>query len=616
MRTINQGEGGEQGDALMPLLFSLGQHPGLEATHRQLRVNEKLFAYLDDVYIASKPNRAGAVYTSLEENLYGHAHIRIHMGKTHMWNQLGVEPPVCAALQRAAEVVNPRARVWRGSGLPTHEQGIRVLGAPVGHPDFVRSHLQKTAGEHQTLLEMIPLLPDVQSAWMMLLHCASARANYHLRVIRPELALQFATTHDQHLWGCLCQILGMSTSAAHATAKASATLPLALGGLGLRSAVRTSHSAYWASWADCVPMIARRHPVVAAQMIRSMELGPTIPSLLSLGDAARTILDMGGYEVPSWPALVDGVRPPPRDPENNEPGSSRSGWQHEAAFRVEQQFREQQLLLVLSESERALLRSQSGPGAGSFLTVPPTNPLVRFDSQIFRVLLLRRLRLPLPCPGVSADVAVSLTNLAIIVQLALKQGFLGGGGSLWKVWLPACAVKVVPESQPTCLCVTWTWMCPMQPETAVVWKSWLMDCPCLEASNWPLTPHWCLLSTAMVQRGEVQATVMGLFWKPPDVGKNGPTQNSFTAATTGLVWWYWRQRWGAGGLMKRGASLELWPGLEPDLNPGCCATELNRLGVCDGGHCSPALPHGHLPPLCWSFGALVVRMETCPTRST
>ena len=92
-------------------------------------------------------------------------------------------------LQRAAEVVNLRARVWRGSGLPSHEQGICVLGAP-GDPDFVRSHLQKTAGEHQTLLEMIPLLPDVQSAWMMLLHCASARANYHLRVIRPELALQ------------------------------------------------------------------------------------------------------------------------------------------------------------------------------------------------------------------------------------------------------------------------------------------------------------------------------------------------------------------------------------------------------------------------------------------
>ena len=184
--------------------------------------------------------------------------------QTHMWNQLGVEAPVCAGSRSGAHLRTGHSRPGWSSG----------------HPDFVRSHLQKTAGEHQTLLEMIPLLPDVQSAWMMLSHCASAGANCHLRVIRPELALQFATTHDQHLWGCLCQILGISTSAAHATAKASATLPLALGGLGLRSAVRTSRSAYWASLADCLPMIARRHPVVAAQVIRSMELGPTIPSLV------------------------------------------------------------------------------------------------------------------------------------------------------------------------------------------------------------------------------------------------------------------------------------------------------------------------------------------------
>ena len=89
-------------------------------------------------------------------------------------------------------------RVWREFGLPTHEQVIRVLGAPVGHSDFVRAHFQRTADEHRTLLEMIPLLSDVQSAWMMLLHCATARANYHLWVIRPELALQIATSHDQY----------------------------------------------------------------------------------------------------------------------------------------------------------------------------------------------------------------------------------------------------------------------------------------------------------------------------------------------------------------------------------------------------------------------------------
>ena len=38
-----QGEGGEQEDALMPLLFSLGQHAALEAVRRRLRVRERLF---------------------------------------------------------------------------------------------------------------------------------------------------------------------------------------------------------------------------------------------------------------------------------------------------------------------------------------------------------------------------------------------------------------------------------------------------------------------------------------------------------------------------------------------------------------------------------------------
>ena len=32
VHTIHQSEGGEQGDALMPLLFSVGQHAALEAT--------------------------------------------------------------------------------------------------------------------------------------------------------------------------------------------------------------------------------------------------------------------------------------------------------------------------------------------------------------------------------------------------------------------------------------------------------------------------------------------------------------------------------------------------------------------------------------------------------
>ena len=43
-----------------------------------------------------------------------------------VWNAAGIEPPVCEVLQRIAEV---SARVWRGSDIPPHRQGIRVLGS-------------------------------------------------------------------------------------------------------------------------------------------------------------------------------------------------------------------------------------------------------------------------------------------------------------------------------------------------------------------------------------------------------------------------------------------------------------------------------------------------------
>ena len=49
--TIVQGDGGEQGDPLMPSLFCLGLHDVLEGIGSTLREGEYLLAYLDDIYI-------------------------------------------------------------------------------------------------------------------------------------------------------------------------------------------------------------------------------------------------------------------------------------------------------------------------------------------------------------------------------------------------------------------------------------------------------------------------------------------------------------------------------------------------------------------------------------
>ena len=44
------------------------------------------------------------------------------------------------SLQMAAVIADETAIVWRGSDvLPSHQRGIKVLGTPLGHPDFVRA---------------------------------------------------------------------------------------------------------------------------------------------------------------------------------------------------------------------------------------------------------------------------------------------------------------------------------------------------------------------------------------------------------------------------------------------------------------------------------------------
>ena len=112
--TLHQGEGGEQGDPSMPLLFSLGQHSALEAVNSRLQEDDKLMAFLNDVCVANpRPDSVLHSYTAPEEELWTHAGIRINGGKTRVWNRSGSQPRGCDILQRIAIQSDPDAVVWR-----------------------------------------------------------------------------------------------------------------------------------------------------------------------------------------------------------------------------------------------------------------------------------------------------------------------------------------------------------------------------------------------------------------------------------------------------------------------------------------------------------------------
>ena len=109
-------------------------------------------------------------------------------------------------------------------------------------------------------------------------------------------------------------------------------------------------------------------------------------------------------------------------------------------FRTERKFRTTSVLPQFSPSRRAMLRSQSGPAAGVAFSALPSSPLTRFQPALFRVLLQRRLALPLPLTLRSCRCGRPLDAYSATTgQRALQSGVLGRRGfALESAAAPVC----------------------------------------------------------------------------------------------------------------------------------------------------------------------------------
>ena len=199
--------------------------------------------------------------------------------------------------------------------------------------------------------------------------------------------------------------------------------------------MRIREAAYWASWADALPLIQERFPQVWHRLSALFEdldavvhaacPGPRIAppgldavllpeeapdppyaardsagvpfSVQAVHESSRA-LATAGFQCPSWAELAEGARPGSEIPGAEDEGDaepSAKGWQRFAARAVESEAAEQ-LRGHLHPSLRARLRSQGGPGAGMWLLACPTDPALMFEPELFLVALRMRLLLPLP----------------------------------------------------------------------------------------------------------------------------------------------------------------------------------------------------------------------------
>ena len=194
------------------------------------------------------------------------------------------------------------------------------------------------------------MVEDLQSAWLLLVYCAAARANFFL-----------------------CTLVGIDLASISHSSRIGATLPLRLGGLGLSSAV--------GCWADCIRMVHLRHSIVARTIIEAAGAN-------DFGQAAQgcrfqhQFVAHCGFRDPFVDNLI-----------RTDPVTAQVRKKTHPSHVLEEEVRP-----FLDELEEALLRSQGGPVASVFFTSLPTLRETIFAFQPFRLLLLRCLAFPLSAP--------------------------------------------------------------------------------------------------------------------------------------------------------------------------------------------------------------------------
>ena len=310
--------------------------------------------------------------------LHVHAGNQFHTGKTRVWNWGSVCPE--GMVELGPEVWNP--------------EGVKVLGAPVDSTRLVEEVVNKKearGGSQIVGSDSLICRQRGRYSCNVRVHAATTCCG----LSPPSQSEDYAQAHDAGMLRVMDTLLALSGDPQEVeVAHNIASLPMRLGGLGLRSVQRMAPAAYWASWADALHMTDQRLPVVAASVAHKLTVGEELGGCLEELRNAIAHLDRDGFiGRPHWHDLRTGIRPGATY--GVEPGEWPHGWQYHTSLFSEYSLRKNVVLNQSCAADQAHLRSHSGPGASEALSVCPSKPEFCIEAGPFRTLVLERLRLSL-----------------------------------------------------------------------------------------------------------------------------------------------------------------------------------------------------------------------------
>ena len=369
-----------QGDPLATLFFCMGINKALIDTGAAMHQDDFIFAYVDDIPIVTSSDSLVPTLTQLTNHLQSvglavnTAKCQIHPHSTNA----AIPPNVPSNIK----IVN---------------EGIVILGTPIGNQNFESSFALDKANHTNTLLNAVATLNSRQQQLLLLRLCVHPRLDHLLRTVSRDSLMPAITKHQEAVQHFLINILSTSYDLPmHHIPTETLTqisLPLSMGGLGIRDTAALAQPIHLASFQESVGLLHTRLPTQFPQVYQTFLHGNS------------TLMQVVTHELDRMVVL---------DPKLSTPGlqgctsQTQMLQQHYTALvnknKLNSLLQHYQLLSTGATDQRTKhairyhtirLNAVTQQGANAYIAAIPINKQLSMPSDLFTLALRRTLGLPL-----------------------------------------------------------------------------------------------------------------------------------------------------------------------------------------------------------------------------